>query len=101
MNNEKSGRLQIVQNGTKVILVFNEHTYTEMPYQAAMEVSKAIHRVAKLCEAEDHVEETIKDQELLTGLGIPIQLPSNRHCALAGIPSQQVVGQPTLIVHQP
>lgn len=101
--------VQIIKDGR---LVF------EVPWQAALDLSKAIHAKAKQCEEFADRERIIHDQAIVTRLGLRFGLTSNpfmlkeatkeaawnrdlrryiRADRAMGIQSQSVVGTPSLI----
>lgn len=89
-----------------------------MPYEAALEIAKALRGVAKEAEEEAKAQGIIMDQALLLRTGVPVGLTSRRDMlkeavreaqwnpvlrkALpGGIRSQEVFGRPVVTQHPP
>lgn len=70
--------LRVVQAGSKVLLLVNGSMVADIPWQAALKVSKALRSVAKLAEEWDNAERLIADQALMIRTGAPFGLTNNR-----------------------
>jgi len=111
-------QITIRREGTRVLLLKNGVLIADMPYDAALQVSRAMRVKAK--DAEEHVkaEQIINDSALLLRTGFPIGLSSNpdiiresikeavnnrtlRRALPGGVKSQSVVGRPSIIQRAP
>ncbi len=110
--------VSIRQEGERVLLIKDGRLILDMPWQAALQVARAIHQKAKLAEQLASVDRLIIDQAILIRAGAPFGLTSHRAILqesvkealsnrqlrrhlLGGIRSQAIVGQPTIFQHQP
>lgn len=115
----KAGKVRVKRDGPFIIL---ESDVKMWPWEAALEVAKAITIQARAIEADIKAGKIIMDQALLMRLGIPIGLTSNpalikeamnesvhdpklrRHITgsrVKGIKSAEKLGIPTLIQGKP
>jgi hypothetical protein len=110
--------ISIRQEGDRVLLLKNGVLIADMPYQTALELSRALHVKGKDAEAHAKAEQIIGDQALLIRSGAPFGLtrhPAMLHEAIkeaqsnralrrylpSGIRSLAIVGSPTIIQHPP
>lgn len=118
MANQESVRVR--HEGTRVLVLKNSRALLDLPWQAALDLAKALHAQGKRAEEIDRAQAIIADQAILTRLGFRFGLTS--HPALlrdaakeaawnrtlrrfipsgkaGGIASQTVVGAPAVIQH--
>ena len=110
------------QEGDRVLLLHNGRLLFSLPWQAALELGRALHVQGKKAEEEANALRIVYDQAILTRVGFPIGL-SNRPDILAeaakeaawnkdlrryirgdqamGIANQTVFGTPTITVSPP
>lgn len=110
------------QEGERVLLLHNGALLFSLPWQAALDLARALHAQGKRAEEEANAVRIIYDQAILTRVGFPIGL-SNRRDILAeaakeaawnhdlrryirgdraiGIANQTVFGTPTITAHTP
>lgn len=110
------------QEGDRVLLLHNGTLLFSLPWQAALELGRALHVKGKLAEEEANAARIVYDQAILTRVGFPVGL-SNRPDILAeaakeaawnsnlrryirggramGIANQTVFGTPTISVSPP
>ena len=69
--------LRIRQDGARVHVIKDGVLIIDMPWGAALEVSKSIHQIAKMAETEDQIQQVLKDQAVLTAAGAPFGLSDN------------------------
>ncbi len=108
------------QEGDRVLLLHNGRLLFSLPWNAALELGRALHVQGKKAEEEAAAARIVYDQAILTRVGFPIGL-SNRPDILAeaakeaawnrnlrryirgdramGIANQTVFGTPRIIVH--
>lgn len=70
------------REGVRVLLLHNGTLLFSLPWQAAIELSRALYAKAKEAEEEAHAAKIVYDQAILTRVGFPIGL-SNRPDILA------------------
>lgn len=113
--------ITVNQEGSRVNII-HDKGIIELPWDAALEIAKAMIIQARKAEEIAKAEAIAYDQAILTRLGIPIGLTSHpiilkeakKEAAwntnlrryipsgkAKGIKSQSVVGSPTLIMHPP
>ncbi len=118
----KIRQVSVRHDGTRVVLLERGKVIIELPWDAALDLSKAIHIQAKKAEEIAKAAKIIDDQAFLTRLGVPIGLTSNpaikkeaaKEAAwnkalrkaippakAGGIKSQAVFGTPRLIQKRP
>ncbi len=118
----KSDRVKVKQDGDNVIIESQSGMIVVIPWDAALELSKAITTQAKRVEEWQKANGIIADQAILIRLGIPLGLTNNsaiqkeafkeaqynsdlrRYITgnrVKGIPSEERFGTPTLIQHSP
>lgn len=110
------------QEGDRVLLLHNGTLLFSLPWQAALELGRALHVQGKKAEEEANAVRIVYDQAILTRVGFPVGL-SNRPDILAeaakeaawnrdlrryirgdramGIANQTVFGTPTISVSPP
>ncbi|MEW6211545.1 MAG: hypothetical protein AB1631_24475 [Acidobacteriota bacterium] len=110
--------VSIRQEGERVLLIEDGRLILDMPWQAAIEVARAIYQKAKQAEQLASVDRLIIDQAVLLRAGVPFGLTSHplilresvkealsnrqlRRYMPGGIRSQSVVGSPTILQHKP
>ena len=107
--------------GEFVQIVKDDRLVFELPWQAALDLAKAIHGKAKECEEFACRDTIIHDQAIVTRLGLRFGLTSNPHMLkeaakeaawnrdlrryiradrAMGIASQSVVGTPSVVQHK-
>jgi len=115
----KPGAVKIGNDGFHVILQQDDKTML-IPWQAALEVAKAMTTVARKVEEVVKVDQIVSDEAFLNRLGFPIGLTNNPDIKkeafqkaqydpqlrkympnAVGIPSSEAVGTPSLIQHKP
>ena len=109
---------RVRQEGTRVLIISEGKLLLDLPWKAALEVSKGLRIAAKLAEEEVNVLKIIADQALIQRTGFPVGLTNNpaiqkeamkeavhnrdlRRALPGGIKSQSIVGTPTLIKKPP
>lgn len=70
-------RATIRQHYDRVQILIDGRLAADMPWQQALELSRAIHGQAKQAEAWAKASAIAKDQAILTRLGVPIGLSSD------------------------
>lgn len=102
----------------RVRLLFGGRLVTEMPWEAALALAKALMHAGRRAEEFVKANAIIEDQAILIRRGIPLGLSSNpdilaeaekeaawnsdlRRYIPSGIESQEAVGSPTVIKHEP
>lgn len=110
--------ISIRQEGERVLLIKDGRLILDLPWQAALEVARAIHQKAKLAEQLACADKLIIDQAILLRAGAPFGLSSHplilresvrealtnrqlRRYLPGGVKSKEIVGQPAIIQHQP
>jgi len=110
------------REGGRVLLLHNGTLLFSLPWQAAIDLSRALYAKAKQAEEEARAAQIVYDQAILTRVGFPIGL-SNRPDILQeaakeaawnsdlrryirgdraiGIANQTVFGTPTITAHTP
>ena len=97
---------RVIQEGSNVTLVLNGCLVAELPWEAALEVSRAIHAKAKEAESYAKVHEIIADQALVLANGLPFGLTNDRRVmreaikeasAFGGVKSKSIVGTPAVL----
>jgi len=117
----KAGAVRIGNDGFHVVVQQDDKTLL-IPWEAALEVAKAMTTVARKVEETAKAPGIIADQALLMRLGFPLGLTSNSDILseafkdaqhdpklrkyitgprAVGIPSSEAVGTPGLIQHEP
>lgn len=117
----KVREVTVRQEGDRVLLLEGGRTVLELPWDAAVQLSKAILAQARKAEELVKAEQIIADQALLTRLGTPLGLTNNPAMLKAaaneaawnrdlrrrvplkragGIKSGAVFGTPKLIMHK-
>ncbi|MBN1691309.1 MAG: hypothetical protein JW901_09820, partial [Dehalococcoidia bacterium] len=120
-----SGKVRVGRDGANIVLEYTCGDKTQtmvMPWDAALEVARALTARAREVETDVKAGKIINDQALLVRLGIPLGLSNNpniqkeaHHAAqfddklrkyitgsrVQGIPSDEMVGTPVLITHKP
>lgn len=111
-------QLAIRREGNRILILRNGVLILEMPYHAALELSKGLHIKAKQAEEEACAEQIIADQSLLIRAGAPFGLTAHRAILResiktaqtdrnlrrylpGGIPSQSIVMSPSVNQHPP
>ncbi len=111
-------QIRFVQQRTDVLMLVNGRLVAEMPYKAALEVSKACYQVAKKAEEIAQVDRLTLDGGILMRAGFPIGLTDNkdiqkeiakeavsnrdlRRFMPGGVKSREVFGTPSVIRHEP
>lgn len=118
----KSDSVTVKQDGDNVIITSKNGTSIVMPWDAAIELSRAITTQARRVEEWQKANGIIQDQAILIRLGIPLGLSNNPNikkeafkeaawnsdlrrfiqgARVKGIPSGEAFGTPTLIMHKP
>ena len=109
---------RVRQEGTRVLIISEGKLLLDLPWKAALAISKGLHTAAKLAEEQAKVLEIIKDQALIQRAGFPVGLTNNpaiqkeamkvaqhdrdlRRFLPGGIKSESIVGTPTLIKKPP
>lgn len=113
--------VQIRQEGSRVLVISGGRAVLDLPYQAALDLAKALHGKARQADEWAHAKAVIADQAIVTRLGLrfgltshPVLLKEAVHQAAwsrdlrryipsskaLGIASQVVVGAPSLVSHQ-
>ena len=72
-----SDSLTIRQDGTSVLLLHNGTLVASLPWQAALEVGKALLLACKQAEAYANIDQLIHDQALIQRLGLPVGLTND------------------------
>ena len=114
--------VRVRHEGTRVLVLRQGRALLDLPWQAALDLAKALQAQGKRAEEIDRAQAIIADQAILTRLGFRFGLTShpgllreagkeaawNRRLRryippskARGIASQQIVGAPTLIHHPP
>jgi len=110
--------ITIRREGTRVLLLKNGVLIADMPYDAALQISRAMQVKAKDAEELVKANAIIADSALLLRTGFPIGLSNNpdiiresikeavnnrilRRALPGGVKSQAVVGRPSIIQHAP
>lgn len=115
-------KLTVRQEGERVLVLEGGRVVFDLPYDAALALSRAIHIKGKQAEQWAARESVIDDQAILNRLGVPLGLtnsPVLQHAAwnkaawdsdlrryirpsrARGIESQETFGIPTVIAHPP
>lgn len=115
-------QLRVSVDGEKVLLIHNGTLLLELPYQAALEVSKVIRAQAKKAEENAKTDNVIMDQATLLRSGFPLNLTGNKdikkeaikeaqhnrdlrrfipNSGMGKIKSQEKFGYPSLIKQPP
>lgn len=108
--------------GTRVLVLHNGRLLFDLEHDAALALARALHVQGKRAEEEARALDIIRDQAILTRLGVPIGLTSRpdmlkeaaKEAAWStdlrryippsragGIASQAVFGTPTITRHEP
>lgn len=115
----QAGAIKVGNDGFYVILQQDGKTLL-IPWQAALEVAKAMTTVARAVEERAKAPQLVADQALLDRLGFPLGLSRNKDILdeafkdaqydpklrrylpnAVGIPSSEAVGTPSLKQHPP
>jgi hypothetical protein len=114
--------VRVRHEGRRVVVLQQGRALLDLPWQAALDLAKALQAQGKRAEEIDRAQAIIADQAIITRLGFRFGLTS--HPALLreatqeaawnrnlrryippsramGIASQQIVGAPALIQHRP
>jgi len=111
-------RFDIRHEGTTVILIYNGVTVCQLPWQAGLDLAKALQAQSKKAEEIAKAEQLIFDQALLMRSGAPFGLTNHpqiqaeaskeaqwnselRRRLPGGVKAKGVVGSPALIRHIP
>lgn len=70
-------QVSIRQEGMRVVVIEDGHTVFDMPWDAALELAKAIISQAKKAEEVAKAEQVIEDASILMRAGAPFGLSSN------------------------
>jgi len=114
----KIKQVTVSRDGSDVVLVVNGQRVTELPWDAALLVAKAIIIQARRIEEQVKAPQTVIDQAILMRKGIPLGLTSNpkiideakkeagfnsklRRYIPGTIESREIFGKPVLIKHKP
>lgn len=110
------------QEGARVLLLENGRAIADLPWEAALALSKALHIQGKKAEEIANADRIVMDQAILTRIGVPFGLTSHpallkeatREAAFnsdlrryippkraGGLASQAVFGAPSVIRHDP
>lgn len=73
----KIQQVDIRQEGTRVLVIASGQAILDVPYEAALQLARAIYIKAKQAEEFDKANAIIGDQAILTRLGIPMGLTNN------------------------
>ncbi|TKS58764.1 MAG: hypothetical protein EWM72_02764 [Nitrospira sp.] len=109
-----SDALTIRTEGSRVLLLHNGALITSMPWQAAIEIAKALAGAARLAQEMDDAQRIIADQAIVRRLGLPIGLTNNprlqaealkeaqwgdirRYIPSISVASGEAIGTPALI----
>ena len=109
---------KVRQEGTRVLIISEGKLLLDLPWKAALAVSKGLRVAARLAEEQVEALKIIQDQALIQRVGFPIGLTNNpviqkeamkeavhnrglRRALPGGIKSQSAVGTPTLIKKPP
>jgi hypothetical protein len=122
---QKAGKVRVGRDGVNVIFEYtcgDKVQTSVMPWDAALEVARALTAKAREVESDIKANRIIDDQALLIRLGVPLGLSNNplikqaAHQAaqfddklrryisgsrVVGIPSGEIMGTPGLIMHKP
>ena len=110
--------MRIRREGTNILLLVDGRLVTTMPWQAALDISRALQRQAREAEESAGAEQLIFDQAILTRAGTPVGLTRNkallkeaakeaawnsdlRRYMPGGVKSKEIVSSPTIIQHLP
>jgi len=115
----KITRAVVKRDGTDVLIVMDNRKVLALPWDAALELARAITIQARRIEEQVKALSIVKDQALLMRSGAPFGLSSHpdilaeakkeaihnkelrKAIPFKGITSQEAVGRPTLIQHPP
>ena len=106
------------QEGTRVLVLKGGCLLADMPYEAALDVGRALIAQARKAEELAKVQQIIGDQAIILRAGFPVGLTNHpdiqaeaakeaawntrlRRYMPGGVRSQEAVGTPTLIQHPP
>jgi len=109
---------KVKQNGTRVLVLIDGKLVLDLPWEAALDLSKGIRIQAKRAEELAKAPQIIQDQALIQRSGFPVGLTNNpdiqkealkvaqhdrklRRFLPGGIKSEGAVGTPTLIKKPP
>jgi hypothetical protein len=113
--------VRIRQEGTRVLVIKDGRTLLDLPWQAALDLAKALQAKGKRAEEIDRAPAIIADQAIITRLGLRFGLTSHpamlreaakeaawnshlRRCIpsakAGGIASQSIVPAPIVIQHK-
>jgi len=109
---------KVKQNGTRVLVLIDGKLVLDLPWEAALDLSKGIRIQAKRAEELAKAPQIIQDQAVIQRAGFPVGLTNNpdiqkealkvaqhdrklRKFMPGGIKSQGAVGTPTLIKRPP
>ena len=106
MANQESVRLR--QEGTRVHVIKDGTLVLDLPWGAALEIAKSMHKIAKMAETEQDIQQVLDDQALLTATGAPIGLSDNpkllkesykraQELKYPQVEISSIVGTPTII----
>lgn len=114
--------VRVRQEGTRVLVLKDGRALLDLPWQAALDLAKALHAQGKRAEEIDRAQAIIADQAIVTRLGLRFGLTNHplllreagkeaawnsqlrRYIPSAkamGIASQTIVGAPSLIQDPP
>jgi len=114
--------VRVRHEGTRVLVIKDGRALLDLPWQAALDLSKALHAQGKRAEEIDRAKAIIADQAIITRLGLRFGITSHplllreagkdaawdsklrRYIPAAkamGIASQTIVGAPQLIQYPP
>lgn len=114
--------VRVRQEGARVLVLRQGRALLDLPWQAALDLAKALHAQGKRAEEIDRAQAIIADQAIVTRLGFRFGLTSHpvllKEATKAaawdrtlrryippskawGITSQQVVGSPRVLTHPP
>ena len=109
---------RVRQEGTRVLIISEGKLLLDLPWRAALEISKGLRTAAKLAEEQAEALKIIQDQAVIQRAGFPVGLTDNpdiqkealkvaqhdrklRRFMPGGIKSEGAVGTPTLIKKPP
>ena len=111
-------QFNILRDGDRVVLLYGGRRVTEMPWEAAEALGRALIIQAHKAEEQAKAESIIYDHAILTRAGFPIGLTSRpdmqdevrkeaawnsdlRRYMPGGVKSHEVFGTPSIIKHDP
>jgi len=103
--------LRVRQEGRNVLVLQDGKVLFDMPYEAALQLAKALQAKAKCCEQLVRAERVIADQVVLLKAGVPLNLSgplpkifteaAKQLPGAGNVPSRMKVGTPGVTQHPP